>query len=428
MGVTASMETAVSGLAAHGEALGVISDNIVNSNTTGFKSSRAEFQTILAQDLLSSSGSEIGRGVSLAGVTTVFSQGAVIKTERATDTAINGNGFFVLKGDNHGLTYTRDGSFRFDKDGWLSSLGGQRVQAYGASPEGRLNGRMGDIRVPQNSIPSRSTKQIDLHVNLDARTVAQGPIDPKRPDETSQFTGSVQVFDSIGNSHPVSVHFNKTEDGSWDWLATTDGCHLDGGEKGKAEGIARGTLKFDNMGRLEKSEQTLLNTSFSNGAIPNQELQFNFGATLDKMEPGMEGSTQYGSKNAMFKNVQDGFSAGYLTDMSIDEDGTIKGNYTNGQLKILGQIALARFENPERLNKLGDNQFRESNPSGPASIGKPNSNGLGGLVTHSLENSNVDLSNEFVNMIKIQRGFQASAKSITTANEMLDDVINIKRN
>jgi flagellar hook protein FlgE len=427
MGLTASMETSVSGLAAHGEALGVISDNIVNANTTGFKSARGEFQTILAQDLLSSSGSEMGRGVSLAGITTVFSQGSVIKTERATDTAINGNGFFVVKGDNHGLSYTRDGSFRFDKDGWLATLGGQRVQAYGASPEGRINGRLGDIRIPVNSIPSKMTKQLDLHVNLDARTLPQGPIDPNRPDETAQYTGAIQVFDSVGNSHPLSVHFNKTDDGTWEWYATTDGSHLSGGDPGKQEGVARGMLHFDSQGRLEKTEQSLLNTSFSNGAVPNQQLEFNFGPTFDKMEPGMETSTQYGSKNAMFKNIQDGFAAGYLTDMSIDEDGVVHGNYTNGQLKTLGQIALARFENPERLNKLGDNQFRDSFSSGPASVGKPNSNGLGGLVTHSLENSNVDLSNEFVSMIKVQRGFQASAKSITTANEMLDDVINIKR-
>jgi len=429
MGVISSMATAISGLEANGQALGVISDNIVNSNTTGFKASRGEFQSILAADMTSGAGSEMGRGTSLGGITTLFTQGSITKTDRGTDVAVNGNGFFVLKGDSRGMSYTRDGAFRFDKDGWLTNLNGMKVQAYGASPEGKVTGRLGDVRIPFNSIPAKSTSKIEMHVNLDARVPVAPPLDPARPDETTQFTSSVQVFDSIGNAHAVGVYYNKTSDSTWEWAAMTDGANLAGGTQGQPTAIAQGTLVFDAEGKLFSSEQSLVNTSFANGAIPDQQIQFDFGspAGVGLDGAGKDGTTQFGSKSAMFRNVQDGFSAGYLTDTNIDGDGLITGVYTNGQNRLLGQLALARFEASERLSKMGENQFRETVGSGQPNIGKPNSNGRGVLMTKSLEGSNVDLAKEFVDMIKAQRGFQASAKSITTANEMLDEVINLKR-
>lgn len=428
MGVVSSMATAVSGMEAHGQMLSVISDNIVNANTVGFKSSRAEFQNILAQDLLSSSsGAQLGRGTQLAGVTNLFTQGPITRTERGTDLAVSGNGFFIVKGDAHGQTYTRDGSFRFDKEGWLTNLNGYRVQAYQATPDGKIGGALGDIRIPYNTIPAKATNKIEMHVNLDARLQNSPPMDPTRPEETSQYQTATQVFDSIGNAHSVGMFFNKIDDSRWEWHAMTDGGNLAGGEAGKQTEVANGMLVFDQNGKLESSEQTNVNTSFANGAIPDQELRFNFGDPTVEGGTGQKGTTQYGSKNAAFRNVQDGWAAGVLSDTSIDTEGTITGVYTNGQNKTLGQIGLARFEATERLAKLGENQFRETVQSGQALIGKPASNGRGTLVTKSLEQSNVDLAHEFVEMIRAQRGFQASAKSITTANEMLDEVIKINR-
>lgn len=423
MGVVSSMSTAISGLEANGQALGVITDNIVNANTTGFKASRSEFQNILAET--GGGGIQIGRGTTLAGVTNILNQGSITHTDRPTDLAISGNGFFILKGDALGQTYTRDGSFRFDKDGWLVNLNGYRVQAYEATPTGAISGKLTDIRIPYNTIAAKQTEAVQLHVNLDARTPVGAPIDLTKPEETSQFNTGIQVFDSVGNARPLTMYYNKTAENTWEFYAMTDGANLSDGVPGEQSVVVQGTLAFDQYGKLESVQQSIVNSNFL-GAIPDQNLQFNFGDPTDQLGTGEKGTTQYGSKSAMFRNVQDGWAAGVLTDTSIDADGMVQGIYTNGQNRLLGQLGVARFEATERLSKMGDNQFRESVLSGQPLIGKPNTNGRGIVMTKSLEQSNVDLAHEFVQMIKAQRGFQASAKGVTTANEMLDEVVNLK--
>jgi flagellar hook protein FlgE len=176
MSIVSSMATAISGLEANGQELAIVSDNIVNSNTTGFKSSRGEFHTILASDLMSNGGGgQVGRGCRIAGVTGQFTQGPITRTERGQDMAIMGNGFFVLRStDNKGQSFTRDGSFRFDKDGWMTTLTGERVQAYSASPDGKITGRLTDLRIPYKTLPAKPTNNIEMHVNLDSRA----PISP----------------------------------------------------------------------------------------------------------------------------------------------------------------------------------------------------------------------------------------------------------
>lgn len=427
MGVVSSMSTAISGLEAHGEALGVISDNVANANTIGYKSSRSEFQSMLAQDLLSSgTGAQIGKGVTVSGVTNVFTQGPIAHTERSTDLALSGNGFFCVRSEGKGVSYTRDGSFRFDKEGWLTNLHGDRVQAYQATPEGKISGKLSDVRIPFNTVAARASNRLEMHVNLDARLPVSLGLDLARPEETSQFTTGTQIFDSVGNSHSVGMYFNKMDDGRWEWYAMTDGANLQGGVPGVQTAVAQGSLVFNPEGQLQSSEQSLLNTTFVNGAIPDQQLMFDFGDPLDKLGSGVKGTTQYGAKSVTFRNLQDGWGAGALVDTAIDADGMITGIYNNGVNKTLGQIAVARFESTERLTKVGENKFRETIDSGPALIGKPSTNGRGSIMTKSLEQSNVDLAKEFVDMIKIQRGFQASAKSITSANEMLEEVLNLK--
>ena len=427
MSLNSSFATAISGLDANGTSLSIVSDNIVNANTTGFKCSRGEFQTVLANDLLhSGTGAQAGRGVMLQNITPLFSQGSITRTERSTDLAVNGNGFFLVKGDNTGQTYTRDGSFRFDKNGWLTNMNDLRVQAYQASPEGKITGTLGDIRIPFKTIPAKPTNKVEMHLNLDARLPVTPPLDVTHPEETAQFTTATSIFDSVGNTHSVSLYFNKTGDANWEWYAMSDGADLLGGNKGQQTPIARGLMTFDPEGKLSTSSQETLNTTFANGAIPDQKLEFNFGDPLDKLGTGERGTTQYGSKSGAFRNVQDGWGAGTLADTAIDSDGLITGLYTNGQNKLLGQIALARFEGTERLAKLGQNQFRETIDSGQPLIGIADTNGRGQIMTKSLESSNVDIAKEFVDMIKAQRGFQSSAKSITTANEMLDELMKIR--
>lgn len=426
MGVVSSMASAISGLEAHGQMLASVTNNIVNANTTGFKSSRTEFHDFLAQDFGSGgSPSQIGRGVKVGGVTNLFTQGAITKTDRSTDLAINGNGFFVVKSDKHGFSYTRDGSFRFDKDGWLTNLQGGKVQAYTALADGSISGKLDDVRIPFNTIPAKPTNKIELNVNLDARAKINAPIDLTKPAETSTFSTALQVFDSVGNAHPMNMFFTKVGEGTWEWHGMTDGANLTGGTAGNQEVITQGTLQFDELGKLAVSDQQIVNSNFSNGAVPDQNLRFDFGDPTSELGTGTKGTTSFGSKSAAFRNVQDGYGAGVLADASINDEGIITGVYTNGQNKTLGQIGVARFEATERLSKLGENQYSETVTSGQAQIGKPNTNGRGSIDPLSLENSNVDLAKEFVDMIKAQRGFQASAKSITTANEMLDEVLKV---
>ncbi|MBY0371871.1 flagellar hook protein FlgE [bacterium] len=426
MGVVSSMSTAISGLEANGEMLSVISDNIVNANTTGFKSSRTEFNSLVASDLMQASGGEqIGQGARAAGITSLFTQGSLTRTNRATDMAINGTGFFVVKGDN-GTAYTRDGSFRFDKDGWMTTLSGHRVQAYRATPDGKIGGRMEDVRLDFKAIPAKATAKVDMFVNLDARMPPGTALNLDYPEESSQFTTAMQVYDSVGNAHSVSLYFNRTTEANWEWYAMVDGSELNGGTNGKAEAISKGTLTFDQTGKLMSSDQQVLNTSFSGGAIPDQALEFNFGDPIDKEGTGQKGTTQYGSNNVTFRNTQDGYSAGTLSDTIVDSDGIISGVYSNGENRLLGQMAVARFDATEKLAKVGNNQFIETPQSGQPLAGKPKTNGRGAIQTRSLEHSNVDLASEFVEMIRAQRGFQASAKSITSADQMLEEVINLR--
>jgi len=426
MGALSSMSTAIAGLESNGEMLSIIADNIANANTTGFKAARAEFHSLLAEDLNSSaSGAQLGKGAKVGNITPIFTQGNVTRTDRATDMAINGNGFFVLKSDV-GATYTRDGSFRFDKGGWLVNTTGSKVQAYAATPEGKITGQLTDVRIPYAAVPAKATTRIEMFTNLDARIPPAQPIDLTRPDETSHYSTTSQIFDSVGNGHAVSVYFNRTSDATWEWHAMVDGADLAGGEKGKPGEIAQGSLTFDSNGRLQSVEQAIVNTNFANGAIPGQDLKFDFGDPIDDKGTGQKGTTQYGSKNVTFRNVQDGFSAGLLADTIIDGEGLITGVYSNGQNRVLGQIAMARFEATERLMKIGENQYKETADSGIPLIGKAKTSGRGVINPKYLEQSTVDIAKEFVDMIKAQRAFQANAKSITSANEMLEEVINIK--
>jgi flagellar hook protein FlgE len=235
------------------------------------------------------------------------------------------------------------------------------------------------------------------------------------------------VFDSVGNAHPVSMYFNRTAENQWEWYAMTDGSDVVGGTKGTPAAVARGTLDFDQLGRLQGSTQETLNTSFAGGAVPQQAMVFDFGDPINDLGTGQKGTTMYGATNGVFRNVQDGFTAGHLADTIVDGDGMITGVYSNGENRVLGQLAVARFDAPERLTKTGENMFIETPGSGQAEIGKAKTNGRGAIATRALEASNIDLANEFVEMIKAQRGFQASAKSISTANDMLEEIINLRR-
>ncbi len=429
MGVLSSLYTGVSGLAAQGEALNVVGDNIANANTTGFKSSRAEFQDIIAKSLKGIlGGNQIGRGVKLAAVNPILQQGNLDPSEKATDLAISGDGYFVLRGSD-GESFTRDGSLHFDKEGYLVTNDNQRVQGYQADDKNRIINKIGDIRFPRALIPAKATAEIHMDLNLDSRIVNGKKFDPMDPFTTSDFSTGVEIFDSQGNKHLMTLFFNRRpESRTWDWRGLVDGKEVTGGEEGKMSEVATGFLSFTVDGKLDTEEMTKTAFNFKNGALQNQKIKLDFGDSLttDKGK-GINGSKQYGKESDMIAWHQDGSAAGTITNMSFNDDGVLTAIYSNGEAADLSQLLLAKFENPEALFKVGNNRFKEARSSGTPAIGKPGSAGRGKLFAKSLERSTVDLALEFVNLIQNEKSFQANAKIITTTDALLQEVINLKR-
>lgn len=428
MGVLSSLTTGVTGLKAQGEALSVIADNIANANNTGFKASRVEFQDIVAKTLKGiEGGNQIGRGVKIGAVNPILIQGDIENTDKATDLAISGDGYFVARGSD-GETYTRDGSFHFDKEGFLVTNDDQKIMGFSYDDKGNLINNLEAIRFPRTLVPAKATTKVDLHLNLDSRLEVGPKFDIKQPHDTSQFSTSVELFDSQGNKHLVNVFFNKTADRTWEYTGLVDGKEVTGGEAGKFSEVVKGKITFNTDGVLDTEEQTVSAFNFKGGAFQNQEIKFDFGDSLttDKSK-GLTGTKQYGKESDVFTWRQDGSAAGTITSLSFDDEGTLTALYSNGAAKDLSKISIARFENPEGLFKVGNNRFKGSRNSGSAAIGSPNSNGRGKIYAKSLERSTVDLANEFVGMIQQQRGFQANAKTITTTDELLSEVINLRR-
>lgn len=427
MGILSSLYTGVSGLAAQGEALGVVGDNIANANTTGFKASRAEFQDIIAKNLKGIlGGNQIGRGVKLGAVNPILSQGNIDSTEKVTDLAISGDGYFKVKGSD-GESFTRDGSFHFDREGYLVTNDNQRVQGYQADEHGKILNKTGDIKFPRALIPAKATTELKLDLNLDSRMEPTKKFDPKDPYMTSHYSTGLEIFDSQGNKHLVTMFFNKIADREWEYRGLVDGKEVTGGEAGELAEVVRGRVTFNEDGKLQSQEVTDSNFNFVGGAKQDQEIKIRFGDAIADGGTGLEGTKQYGKESDLISWGQDGAAAGTITNLSFNDEGVLTALYSNGEARDLAQIALAKFENAEALYKVGNNRFKESRDSGVPALGLPNRAGRGKIMAKSLERSTVDLAAEFVNLIQNQRGFQANAKTITTTDELLGEVIQLKR-
>ncbi len=427
MGVLSSLYTGVSGLTAQGEALGVIGDNIANANTIGFKASRAEFQDIISKNLKGVlGGNQIGRGVKIGAVNPIMAQGNVDSTERVTDLAISGDGYFKVKGSD-GDTYTRDGAFYFDKDGYLVTKDRQKVQGFTTDEKGVVVNKVDDIKFPRALTPAKGTTEIKFDLNLDSRVEATKKFDPKDPYATSHYSTGIEMYDSQGNKQLVSMFFNKIADRQWEFKGLVDGKFVTDGEEGKMSQVVGGKLEFTVDGKLKNQEVTDQAFNFKGGALQNQQIKINFGDAIDAGGKGLDGTKQYGKTSDLISWNQDGAAAGTITGLSFNDEGVLTAVYSNGQANDLAQIAIAKFENPEAMFKVGNNRLRESKDSGVAAMGAPKAAGRGSIYAKSLERSTVDLATEFVNMIQNQRSFQANAKTITTTDELLNEVIQLKR-
>jgi len=432
MGILSGMYTGISGLQASGSAMGIVSDNIANAGTTGFKASRAEFADVVSANLKGIlGGNQIGRGVRLNGVTSLFTQGNLTPSERDADMAIRGDGFFMLRNPSGSgeVSYTRDGSFRFDARGRLTTADGFLIQGYKMNHEtGKPGAELSDVEFTGNTIPAKGTAEVKINANLDNRKpINTSKFEVANAEKTSDLTTAVRIYDTAGTSQTINMHYYKTGESQWSWYGVADGSVLQGGKDGVAQVVAQGKVSFTKDGKLATDELTQSALRFR-GADENQKIDFNFGdSIISRKGTGLAGSTQYGSNSQVYRQVQDGHSAGTLTNFSVDETGTVSGSYSNGITKPLAQIALARFENNEGLFKLGGNRFKEAVLSGQPLVGAAGESGRGTVAAKTLESSNVDLANEFVKMMTTQRNFQANAKTITTSDELLQEVISLKR-
>jgi len=401
-----SLFAGVSGLNANAIAMTVIGDNIANVNTTGFKSNRASFANILSQSLEGSTGSEIGRGVYFWGITPLWSQGSLETTSNPTDLAINGRGFFIVRDDSGASYYTRAGEFRFDKDGNLLNPDGLVVQGYKVDSNGTI-GSIGNITIPLGNNPPRATDEMRITLNLDAEAV-----------NGDTYSSTITVYDSLGNDIPLTITFTKTANPlEWNWAASipaTVGSVSSGS----------GTIAFNADGTLPNGTDPTISIDLTNGASTPLDIAWDLYDDVSGVTNG--DVTGYSSPFTTTFMTQNGYPAGTLQSVSVDEKGVIAGLYSNGQMDFY-QLALADFPTCQGLSKMGNSLYSETMASGEAMPGIPGSGRLGTISPNSLELSNVDLASEFVKMITTQRAFQANSKVITTSDEILADLINIKR-
>jgi len=426
MSLLTALSSGTTGLEASSLELSIIGDNIANSNTIGFKAGRAAFEDALTQSVIGGTG-EIGLGARLKSVQKILTQGALTSTGLATDLALQGNGFFVVRGNYNGQSasfYTRAGQFTIDQDGYLVNLGGLRVQGFSADASGAVAGLPGDLLVGTASAQPQQTTEVDFKANLSSDAPIQ-TFSLTDPLNTSSFNTTVSVYDTLGAEHKMQVFFTKTAEGQWDWNAMVDGAELTGGVAGDLTRVANGTLTFDNQGRLQSQTQA---SNFNPiGAVNPQPLDFNFGDDLTSGGSGLLGVSQFASDSSATFIGQDGFGSGQLASVRIDAEGFVAGIFTNGQTRVLGQVAVAGFSAPDQLERVGGNLLQQTQSSGQPVVGAPGGGGRASIISGSLEQSNVDLAQQFVRMIAAQRSFQANSKTITTADQLLTELINLRR-
>lgn len=444
-----SLFTAVSGMNANGTSLSVIGDNIANLNTVGFKSSRVNFGDVLSSTLSGISGSsQVGRGVMVMGVTPLFTQGSFESTASGLDLAVDGDGFFMVNGGG-ARYYTRAGQFQLDRNGNIVNPDGLMLQGYLADATGNITGTIGNLQIASSQSAANATTLANLSLNLDAgaTTPAAAFTLDGNGDGTSNdpanynFSNTVTVYDSQGGAHQVTAYYVKTGSNAWTAHYVYEDPNNPGSlmEAGQTSGgpssppVGAATTQaftFDQNGALiDDNSGTALNFDFGAGVTTPQAISFNYGTGTGETPSGsgLDMTTQFAASFAVTNLNQNGYSSGSLQNVAISQDGIITGIFTNGQTRVLGQVALARFIAPTGLTKLGGNLYGETFDSGQPVVGMPSTSGLGQVLSNSLELSNVDLAEEFVRMISSQRGFQANSRVISTSDELMQELVNLKR-
>lgn len=439
-----SFNIGLSGLYAANKQLDVTGNNIANVATTGFKSSRAEFEDVYSATRLGTGSKTVGNGVRLANVSQQFGQGDVSNTGNVLDMGIQGNGFFVLS-NNGSLTYTRAGTFKTDKEGYVTNSDGTaRLQGYGVDANGKIvNGVLTDLRIDTSNLAPKSTSTVSSTINLNStsavidQTVAANKFDPSKT-ETFTKSFSTPIFDTQGNQHTMDQYMVKTAANTWDTYTLIDGRNPDGSDPTVTAPVAS-TMSFDSTGKLTSVStpvtppttpptsvisSDLKITNWTPGSVTNGVWTAN-GAAADPagLTIAMANTTQFNADTARSIPAQNGYATGQITNLTIDGSGVLLANFSNNQTKPIGQISLASFTNEQGLQPVGGTSWKETYASGIPGYDAPETGTLGSIVSNSLEESNVNLTNELVDLIKAQSNYQANAKTISTQSTIMQTII-----
>ncbi|NVZ69580.1 flagellar hook protein FlgE [Pseudomonas costantinii] len=434
-----SFNIGLSGLHASSKQLDVTGNNIANVATTGFKSSRAEFADIYAASKLGNSQNLIGNGVNLATVSQAFTQGDINGGRSTLDMAIKGVGFFVQKGSDGSLEYTRNGAFKSDKDGYITNnTGTSRLQGYLADANGKIiKGGLADLQISLTDLSPKASTQVDSTSNLKSSEKAiDQVIKPFNPNDPSSFTTqyNTTLYDTQGNAHSMAQYFVKTNANEWGSYTLIDGRNPNGTPvtgPGASPPVAS-IIKFDATGKLSSvttasaplANNKLTITDWKPGTVangvwsPNGAVANPGGITIN-----LGSITQYNSVSYRSPPVTDGYATGKITGLKIDANGVLFANFSNQQSKAIGQLSLATFNNEQGLQPAGGTTWKETFASGQPGYDTPQSGTLGSIVANSLENSNVNLTNELVDLIKAQSNYQANAKTIAAENTVIKTLL-----
>ncbi|HEX2828985.1 MAG TPA: flagellar hook protein FlgE [Burkholderiales bacterium] len=409
-------QAGLSGLNAAAKNIDVIGNNVANANTVGFKSSRAIFADVFASSLGGGGSGNVGIGTKVASVQQEFTQGNITTTNSPLDVAINGRGFFRFD-DNGSAMYSRNGQMHVDDNGYIVNSDNLRLTGYTVDS---LNNIVASAPVPLHlsttDISPSATTELLGTLNLDSRSPAIAGV--FNPNNAATYTNSTSsaIYDSLGNAHALTYYFVKTATpGQWDVHATVDGGAVGAVDLGAGAGNPV-QLDFNSSGQLTTAQpMSGVNVTVATGAISPISMQMNW-----------TGTTQFGSDFGVTALSQDGYTSGRLVGFDIADDGVISGRYTNGQANTLGQVVLANFANPQGLRPTGNNLWQETADSGQPIIGAPQTGSMGSLQSAAIEDSNVDLTQELVNMITAQRVYQANAQTIKTQDQVLQTIVNLR--
>ncbi|HEX5803794.1 MAG TPA: flagellar hook protein FlgE [Azospira sp.] len=440
-----AFQQGLSGLNTASKALDVISNNVANGSTVGFKAASAHFSDVYAASLTGAGSSQVGIGTSLAGVVQQFTQGNITTTNNPLDISINGGGFFRMS-QNGAITFSRNGQFHLDKSGYIVNDANLRLTGYPADGSGLIvPSTPEEIQLSSSDQPPVATgssvgafQGVRGNINLDSRQTApttawaSGPAVAAAPATTLwspnpssyNYSTALSVYDTLGNAHTLTYYFVKTATaGEWDVYANVDGTTNQTIDLGAGAGNPA-TLQFDSSGVLQTAMPLSISINL-NGVVQATGSTNNAGSPL-AFDVDFTGSTQFGSAFGTNRLEQDGYTSGRLSGLTVGADGIIQGRYSNGQARNLGQIVLANFTNPNGLINLGGNVWSESSVSGAPMVGAPSTGSLGVLQSAAVEESNVDLTAELVNMITQQRNYQANAQSIKTQDQVMQTLVNLR--